>query len=114
MRLIPPTLRAADAARAACALLAMLALHAAPPSAIAAGPMRWWLGDWSDGYANGRCTVKVEASRGQFRREITCPNGVDARWGGEWSAEYRDGACHVRQIATNESLVEEVECTTRR
>lgn len=97
----------------AAVVVATVAATSASPS-LAASPARWWLGDWSAGYANGRCTVKVEGSRGQFRREITCPNGVDARWGGEWSAEYRDGACYVRQVATKESLVEEVECSTRR
>lgn len=92
----------------------ILAATAAPSGASGADPKRWWLGDWSDGYATGRCTVRVEGARGQFRREIRCPDGIGARWGGEWRAEYRDGECYVKQVATRETFVEDVECSARR
>lgn len=100
--------------RPVIALSCLLAGMVAAASVHAADAKRWWLGDWADGYANTRCSVRVEAARSQFRREIFCPGGVGARWGGQWTAEYRDGACFVKQVATQESLVEEVECSVRR
>lgn len=95
-------------------VLALAAAASGAPSARAADAKRWWLGDWADGYAHTRCTVRMEVARSQFRREIFCPDGAGARWGGEWTAEFRDGPCFVKQVATREKLVEEVECSVRR
>jgi hypothetical protein len=60
------------------------------------GHGRWWRGEWKDEFWNGPCQVKRKAKRREFKREITCKNGVGARWHGAWKQEFWDGPCQVK------------------
>ena len=66
--------------------------------------------EWKDEFQDGPCQVKREAKRGEFKREITCKDGVGARWHGEWKQEFRDGPCQVKVEATRDAYKEEVTC----
>ena len=74
------------------------------------GQERWWRGEWKDEFRDGPCRVKREATRREFKREITCKNGVGARWHGEWKQEFWDGPCQVKVEATRDAYKEEVKC----
>jgi hypothetical protein len=74
------------------------------------GHGRWWRGEWTDEFRDGPCQVKREAKRREFKREITCKNGVGARWHGEWKQEFWDGPCQVKVEATRDEYKEEVKC----
>ena len=66
--------------------------------------------EWKDEFRDGLCRVKVEAKRGEFKREIKCQDGVGARWHGEWKQEFWDGPCQVKVEATRDEYKEEVKC----
>jgi hypothetical protein len=59
---------------------------------------------------DGPCQVKVEAKRGEFKREVKCKDGIGARWHGEWKEEFRDGPCQVKIEATRDEYKEKVTC----
>jgi hypothetical protein len=67
-------------------------------------------GEWKEEFWDGPCQVKVEAKRGEFKREIKCKNGVGARWHGEWKREFWDGPCQVKVDAKRDEYKEEVNC----
>jgi hypothetical protein len=88
-----------------------LVVHASLAIADDRPGKRWWRGEWDDGFWSGEpCAVKVESKRGEFKREIKCPNGVGATWRGQWKTEYRDGPCLVKQEAKRDEFKEEVKC----
>jgi hypothetical protein len=73
------------------------------------------LGDeWKDEFWDGPCRVKREAKGGEFKKEITCKDGVGARWHGEWKKEFWDGPCRVKVEATHDEYKEEVKCDRHR
>jgi hypothetical protein len=74
------------------------------------GQERWWRGEWKDEFRDGPCQVKREAKGREFKREITCKDGVGARWHGEWKQEFWDGPCQVTVEATRDAYKEEVKC----
>jgi hypothetical protein len=75
-----------------------------------AGRGPWWQGDWREDYWNGPCEVKLESKRGEFKREIKCPNGAGARWRDRGTREFRDGRCLVKIEAKRDEYKEEVKC----
>jgi len=78
---------------------------------VGLGLVRPALGDnRKDEFWDGPCRVKVEAKRGEFKREITCKDGVGARWHGEWQQEFWDGPCRVKVEAKRDAYKEEVTC----
>jgi hypothetical protein len=55
--------------------------------------------------------VKLEAKRGEYKREIKCKDGAGASWErGEWKEEYRDGPCLVKIEAKRDEYKEEIKC----
>jgi hypothetical protein len=79
-------------------------------SALGDDGRRWWRGDWKEEFWDGPCEVKIESKRGEFKREVKCPDGVGAGWRGEWKKEFRDGPCLVKQEAKRDEYKEEVKC----
>lgn len=74
------------------------------------GQGHWWRGDWKEEYRDGPCTVKEEAKRDEFKREIKCKDGIGARWHGEFKREFRDGPCRVQIDTKHDEYKEEVKC----
>jgi hypothetical protein len=72
---------------------------------------RWWRREWREPYWAMPCEIKLEAKRGELKREVKCVNGVGASWRGEWKEEFRDGDCLVKLEATREVFKEEVKCS---
>jgi hypothetical protein len=70
----------------------------------------WWRGSCQEQFLHDRCEVKLESKRGEFKREIKCPDGVGADWNGEWKREYRDGPCLVKIDAKRDEYKEEIKC----
>jgi hypothetical protein len=54
--------------------------------------------------------VKIESKRGEFKREIKCPDGRGADWQWPLEREYRDGGCLVKVEAKRDEYKEEVKC----
>ena len=78
---------------------------------VGIGLVRPALGDeWKVEFRDGPCQVKREARRGEFKREITCKDGVGARWHSEWKQEFWDGPCQVKIEAKRDEYKEEVTC----
>ena len=71
---------------------------------------RWWQGEWQEEVWDGPCEVKLESQRGEFKRAITCQDGVGARWHGEGKHEFREGPGTVTVDATRDESKEEVKC----
>lgn len=72
---------------------------------------RWWLGACHEQLLGGPCEVKLEAKRGEYKREIKCLGGEGADWErGEWKEEYRDGSCLVKIEAKHDQYKEEIKC----
>jgi hypothetical protein len=82
----------------------------APGDDRTGGHGRWWHGEWKEEFWNGPCEVKIEAKRGEFKREIKCKDGVGARWRDEGKREFRDGPCTVKVEAKRDEYKEEVKC----
>ena len=36
------------------------------------GQGRWWRGEWKDEFRDGPCQVKIEATRDEYKEEVTC------------------------------------------
>jgi hypothetical protein len=71
----------------------------------------WWRGTCHEQFLADPCEVKLEAKRGEYKREIKCQDGVGAFWErGEWKEEYRDGSCLVKIEAKRDEYKEHVQC----
>jgi hypothetical protein len=71
---------------------------------------RWWRGERKEAFRNGPCEVKIESKRGEFKRDIECPDGRGADWQWPLEREYRDGGCLVKDEAKRDQYEEEVKC----
>jgi len=92
-------------------LVLMLTLGAPPGARERRSEGQWWLGACHEQFLGGPCEVKLEAKRGEYKREIKCKNGEGAHWErGEWKDEYRDGPCIVKIEAKHDEYKEEIKC----